>query len=181
MIHYTYIYLFIYIYIYIHICIHASIILLLPSPYSQRLPYCNTIARPLRNIRSVTDPPYVRHHTILVIAISCEGQLATLAQVLRRMGQWGPLVLGPGLTGGWSSTLLSSGTRLTKRAPGSTSRWTQMIVNESLSLSRSARAHTHTRAHTIYMYIYTYIHTYIYIHICVYLYIHVYICIHIYI
>ena len=66
-----------------------SIILLLPSPNLQRLPYCNTIARPLRNIRPIailsrahcaiyapppTLPLYAIHHTLLVMAISlCKG------------------------------------------------------------------------------------------------------------
>ena len=35
------------------------LILLLPSPHQQRLPYCNTISRPLRSIRLATDPPFV--------------------------------------------------------------------------------------------------------------------------
>jgi len=30
-------------------------------PHLQRLPYCNTIARPLRNIGPATDPPFVCH------------------------------------------------------------------------------------------------------------------------
>ena len=38
-----------------------SIILLLPSPLLQSLPYCNTIARLSRNIRPPTDPPFVCH------------------------------------------------------------------------------------------------------------------------
>jgi len=38
-----------------------SIILLLPPPHLQSLPYCNTIARPLRNIRPATDPPCKCH------------------------------------------------------------------------------------------------------------------------
>jgi len=28
-------------------------------PHLQNLPYCNTIARPLRNVRPPTDPPFV--------------------------------------------------------------------------------------------------------------------------
>jgi len=42
----------------------------------QSLPYCNTIARPLRNIRPATDPPLSCHtpYNILVMAISCKGQ-----------------------------------------------------------------------------------------------------------
>jgi len=40
----------------------------------QSLPYCMTIARPLRNIRPPTDPSlYAIHHTLLVMAISCKG------------------------------------------------------------------------------------------------------------
>jgi len=38
-----------------------SFILALPSPHLQRLPYCNTIGRPLRNIRPATDPPCLCH------------------------------------------------------------------------------------------------------------------------
>ena len=39
-----------------------SIILVLPPPpHLQSLLYCNTIARPLRNIRSPTDPSFVCH------------------------------------------------------------------------------------------------------------------------
>jgi len=38
-----------------------AIILVLPYPHLQRPPYCNTIARPLRNIRPATDPPFVCH------------------------------------------------------------------------------------------------------------------------
>jgi len=46
------------------------------TPPLQSLPYCNTNARPLRNIRPPTDPPfYAIHHTILVMTISCKGQL----------------------------------------------------------------------------------------------------------
>jgi len=33
----------------------------LPPPHLQSLPYCNTIARPLRNILPATDPPVVWH------------------------------------------------------------------------------------------------------------------------
>jgi len=44
-------------------------------PHLQSLPYCNTIARPLHNMRPPTDPPfYAIHHTILVMAVSCKGQ-----------------------------------------------------------------------------------------------------------
>ena len=38
-----------------------SIILLLLPPQLQNLPYCNTIARPLRNKRLLPDPPLVSH------------------------------------------------------------------------------------------------------------------------
>ena len=38
-------------------------ILLLPAPYLQRLPYFNTVARPLRNIRPVTEPSLFMAHT----------------------------------------------------------------------------------------------------------------------
>jgi len=38
-----------------------SIILLLPPPNLQRLPYCTTIVRPLRNMRPGTDLPFVWH------------------------------------------------------------------------------------------------------------------------
>jgi len=41
--------------------VRESIILLLPPPHLQSLPDCNTIARPLRNIRLSTDPPFVCH------------------------------------------------------------------------------------------------------------------------
>jgi len=41
--------------------LRESIILSLPSPHLQRLPYCNTIGRPLRNIRPATDPPCSCH------------------------------------------------------------------------------------------------------------------------
>ena len=40
-----------------------SIILVLP-PHLQSLPYCNTIAGPLRNIRPPTDPPFIMPFTI---------------------------------------------------------------------------------------------------------------------
>jgi len=42
----------------------------------QSLPYCNTIARVLCNIRPPppNPPVYAMHHTILVMAISCKGQ-----------------------------------------------------------------------------------------------------------
>jgi len=43
--------------------------------HMQSLPYCITVAQPLRNIHPPTDPPlYGMHHTLLVMAISCEGQ-----------------------------------------------------------------------------------------------------------
>jgi len=47
----------------------------------QSLPYCNTIARPLRNIRLPPNDPflYAIHHTILVIAIPCKGLLSSLS------------------------------------------------------------------------------------------------------
>jgi len=38
-----------------------SIILFLPPPHLQSLPYCNTIARPLRNIRAPADLPLLCH------------------------------------------------------------------------------------------------------------------------
>ena len=38
-----------------------SIVLLLPPLHLQSLPYCSTIARPLRNIRPPTDPLFVCH------------------------------------------------------------------------------------------------------------------------
>jgi len=38
-----------------------SIILLLPPLHLQRLPYYNSIARPLGNIRPSTDPPFLCH------------------------------------------------------------------------------------------------------------------------
>jgi len=51
-------------------------------PHLQSLPYCNTIARPLRNTRP--PPPthyfYSVHHTVLVMAISCKGQHQTREQ-----------------------------------------------------------------------------------------------------
>jgi len=57
-----------------------SIILLLPPPHLQSLPYRNTIARPLRSIRPPIDPPFVSQtHTKLVMTISCKGQ-----------GEWQP-------------------------------------------------------------------------------------------
>jgi len=37
------------------------IIRLLPVPHLQSLPYCNTIAQPLRNVRPPTDPPLLWH------------------------------------------------------------------------------------------------------------------------
>jgi len=49
---------------------------LLPPPHLQSLPYCNTIARPLRNIRPPTNPLlHAIHHTISLMAILCNGQL----------------------------------------------------------------------------------------------------------
>jgi len=52
----------------------SMILSLLPS-HLQTLPYHNTIASPLRNIRPPTDPPlYDTHHTRLVIAILCKGR-----------------------------------------------------------------------------------------------------------
>ena len=49
----------------------------IPPPHLQSLPYCNTIALPLRNIRPPTDLPfYAIHHTILAMALSCKGQFA---------------------------------------------------------------------------------------------------------
>jgi len=38
-----------------------SIMLLCPHPHLRSLPYCNTNARPLRNIRPPTDPSFVCH------------------------------------------------------------------------------------------------------------------------
>jgi len=38
-----------------------SIILVLPPPHLQSLPYCNTIAPPLRNMRPPSDPPFIHH------------------------------------------------------------------------------------------------------------------------
>jgi len=35
--------------------------LFVAPPHLQSLPYCNTIARPFRNIRPPTDPPFVCH------------------------------------------------------------------------------------------------------------------------
>ena len=47
-----------------------------PPPHLQSLPYCNTIARPLLNIRPPPTPLlYAIHHTILVMAILCKGQV----------------------------------------------------------------------------------------------------------
>jgi len=44
---------------------------------------CNTIARPLRNIRPPTDPSlYAIHNRQLVMAISCKGQVPCLARAL---------------------------------------------------------------------------------------------------
>jgi len=37
------------------------IILLLTPPHLQSIPYCNTIARPLRNTRPPTDPSFECH------------------------------------------------------------------------------------------------------------------------
>jgi len=39
-------------------------IILLPPPPVQRLPYCNTIARPFHNICPLTDPTLVMPYTI---------------------------------------------------------------------------------------------------------------------
>jgi len=48
----------------------------MPPSHLQSLPSFNTVARSLRNIRPPTDPPfYAIHHTILVMAISCKGQV----------------------------------------------------------------------------------------------------------
>jgi len=46
-------------------------------PHLQRLHHCNTIARLLRNIRPSPPTPrlYAIHHTILVMAILCKGQI----------------------------------------------------------------------------------------------------------
>jgi len=62
-----------------------SIIRLFPLPHLQSLPYCNAIARPLRNGRPPHRPPpfYVTHHTILVIAISCKGQYSSSTSTQR--------------------------------------------------------------------------------------------------
>jgi len=38
-----------------------SVIILLPPPHMQSLPYCNTIALPSRNMCSPTDPPVLCH------------------------------------------------------------------------------------------------------------------------
>jgi len=43
--------------VYLKVLWWESIILLLPPPLLQNLPYCNTIARPLRTVRPPTDPP----------------------------------------------------------------------------------------------------------------------------
>jgi len=40
-----------------------SSILLVPPPQLQSLPYCNTVARPLRDIRPPTDPSLLCHAT----------------------------------------------------------------------------------------------------------------------
>jgi len=55
-------------------------------PLLQSLPYCNTIARPMRNIRPPIDlPPFnAMHHTILVMAISCKGQVARCRVTTKR-------------------------------------------------------------------------------------------------
>ena len=46
-----------------------------PPPLLQSLSYCNTIARPMRNMQPPTAPLlYAIHHTILAIAISCKGR-----------------------------------------------------------------------------------------------------------
>ena len=53
-----------------------SIVFLPPPPHLRSLPYCNTTARPLRNIYPPPTPPlYAVNPTILVMAISCKGQV----------------------------------------------------------------------------------------------------------
>jgi len=52
----------------------VAIILLLLPPHLQSLPYCNTIAGPLRNIPPPPLPLYVIYHRLLVMAMSCKGQ-----------------------------------------------------------------------------------------------------------
>jgi len=49
-------------------------------PHLRSLPYCNTIARLLCNIRPPRRPPrvYASHYTILMMAISCKGECAIL-------------------------------------------------------------------------------------------------------
>jgi len=56
----------------------ARIMHLCIAPFHLHCPhYCNSIARLLRNIRRPPDSPFVAiHHIILVMAISCKGQLA---------------------------------------------------------------------------------------------------------
>jgi len=53
-------------------------IILACPPHLQSLPYCNTIARLLRNIRPPPPPPmpllYVIHNSMLVMPISCQGR-----------------------------------------------------------------------------------------------------------
>jgi len=65
----------------------SIIILLLPPHQLQSLPYCNTIARPLRNIRPPLPAPplYAIHHTILAMAISCKGLRLTRGPCLARL------------------------------------------------------------------------------------------------
>ena len=58
------------------------------------LPYCNTIAPPLRNIHPPTPTPpfYALHHTILGMTISCEGQAEFGRCVGDRAGFVSPLI-----------------------------------------------------------------------------------------
>ena len=67
----------------------AFIILFLPPPHLQRLPYCNAITRLHCNIRPPPTPPplYAIHHTLLVMEILCEGQ-PTARQRRYRRGYW---------------------------------------------------------------------------------------------
>jgi len=60
---------------YLKALLWESIIVYCP-PYLQRIAYCDTIARRLRNIRPPTDPPplYAIRHTLLVMAILCKCQ-----------------------------------------------------------------------------------------------------------
>jgi len=52
-----------------------SIILLLPPPTYKAYPIALLLHEPLRNIRPPTLPLYAVHHTILVMEISCTGQV----------------------------------------------------------------------------------------------------------